>query len=223
MWRLLKWFGRIGGWIDATVSVAFNWQVIVSATVGIGAGAWAWWNWATQWGYLPVALVGLLVFVAVIWLWNGIIWLKHQKRPSKQRTLFDYSYGLDISNVYLGRDKKDETIQIGVVLKNTASGPVQFYVEDMDVIIENRTLTQPEFKKREGVIPIISERVFFYPPMPQDYFKDRSRGMLKITIKYGHPELGYLRRIKRKLDLSVRVDEKLSCVYLIEEESDAPI
>ena len=223
----LRSLGSIGAWIDAAITVAINWstiiQVAVAAMAGIGAAWWAWWEWATQWGYLPIALVSLFAFVAVLWAWNGVVWLRSQRRPSKQRALFDYSYGLDIAGVHLARDQESGKIQIGAILKNTARGPVQYYVEEMSVVVEDRTLTSPDFPHREGIIPIISERIYFYPPMPQEYFQERSNGVLKMIIKYGHPEIGYLRRTKRTLDLSLRVDEKIGCAYLIKEETDEPI
>ncbi len=153
MWRLLKRLGRIGGWINATVSVMFNWQVIVSMAVGIGTGAWAWWVWATQWGYLPVFLVALFATAMTLVILSVIVWLWRQKTPAKARVAFDYRYSLALDGIHIAYDpdKQEAALQLGLKMHNTAEWPMKYHVKDISVILGDRTIGEPEFINR-GVL-----------------------------------------------------------------------
>lgn len=69
MGLLSRWLGRAAGAVGWTASVASWVGVSVSVLVAAIFGAWA---WATQWGYLPVALTALGTFTASIWTYRGI-------------------------------------------------------------------------------------------------------------------------------------------------------
>ena len=222
MWRLLKRLGRIGGWIDATVSVVFNWQVIVSAVAGFGAGGWA---WATQWGYLPIALTGLGVFVAVLWAWNGIVWFRRQKTPAKARVAFDYRYSLALDGVHIAYDpdKEEATLQLGLILHNAAEWPMKYHVKDISVILGDRTIGEPEFINRGGIVSRMSKTIFLFPSFIKDVVRPNMNGTIKYTIEYGHPDFEFVRISKKHLRLTLKVDEgqrRASVVHLIQEETD---
>lgn len=100
---------------------------LVSLPVGIVASFWA---WATSWGYLPVAVFGLGIFVITIWGFIGIVWLRRQNRPSRRRVSFDYSYGIAIEDVRIAFDKDNinNMLQFFPDLRNHANGPMKFCV-----------------------------------------------------------------------------------------------
>lgn len=196
-----------------------QWSLIVSAAIAI---ATAYWAWASQWGYLPIFLVAFGIFVAAIWGLNGVIWLRRQRRPSRERVAFDFSYGLSLQGLQLGRDesKEDAAFQLGLVLFNAADWPIKYEIEDIDVIVGNRAIARPTFVNRGGVISRRCSTMFFYPPFPKNAMKERTDGILQFSIVYGHPEFGFARRMKKRLSMSLRLDDKPGVVYIIEMETD---
>lgn len=99
-------------------------------------------------------------------------------------------------------------------------------MEELDVILKDRTMASPTFVNRGGFISRDSRTVFFYPPFSKkvlDECSPRSDGVLRYSVVYGHAESPYVRRAKKKLMLSVRLDAKPGVAYLIETESDEPI
>ena len=226
---MLKWLGRIGGWIDATVSVAFNWQVIVSAVAGVGAGVWA---WGTQWGYLPIALTALGVFVAVLWAWNGIIWLRSQRRPTRSMLTFDYSYGLSLEDVIaaLDLDNEQNTLEIRLKIRNLTNRPIKVSVERLHIIIEDRFYTIPT--AIGFILARVEARIIFpgggFGRAAYDAFKDRTSGTLEFVIIYGHPEDIFVRRAEKNVNFSIakhKADgsESVSLNWIVREETDKPL
>jgi hypothetical protein len=226
--RLWQWISHVhvASWLyGMAASLFLQWNVIVSAAFAVAAAYWA---WIAHWGYLPVFLVAFGIFVSAIWGLNGIIWLKHQKQPSDERISFDYAYGLALEDITLAieREKEESALQFGLRFRNAASGPMRFYVEEFDVILKDRTIARPTFINRGGFIPRDSSTIFFYPPFSKkvlDECSPRSDGVLRYSVIYGHPESPYLRRTKKKLILSVRLEATPGVAYLIETESDEPI
>lgn len=223
---MLKLLGRIGsGAGTAGTVLTTNWALAMSTFIGIAAGSWA---WATQWGYLPVAVFTLVTFGACVWTLNGIIWFRTRNKPSKSKMIFDYSHGLALLGVSLGIDegKKNEAFQVGLMLHNAADGPIKFHVEDFDVIVGDRTITHPNFKNRNGIVPRGSTLTFFFPAFDKktlDAVKPRAEGKIKYRILYGHPDDDFIRVTRKRLDASFRLDDKPGCVYLIEFESDEEV
>lgn len=190
----------------------------------MSAGA-SYWAWALQWGYLPVALTGLGVFVMIIWGINGIVWLRRQSQPAKARMAFDYRYGLALLCLHMGRDegKEEASFQVGLVLKNASEWPMKYHVEDMNVIVGDRTIAKPNFTNTGGLISKGCHTTFYYPPFPNSVVKPRLEGIIKLTIAYGHPDFGFVRRMKKTLSASFRLDDKPGAVYVIESETDDDI
>src|SRR5216683_756795 len=98
---ILEWTEHI----HFLAGIAAHWSVVVSVLLAMGAGFW---TWSAEHAYLPVFLVSLGTFVAVIWAINGIVWLRRQKRPSKARVAFDYSYGIALDEITPSHDEGNE-------------------------------------------------------------------------------------------------------------------
>jgi hypothetical protein len=120
------------------------WAVVMSAAIPVGTG---WWAWATQWGYLPIFLAGLGVFAASIWSLNGIIWLQHQRRPSRQRISFDYSYGLALEDIIFSHDEGniENYLEFRLALRNVTNGPLQIKIDRLSFFIEDRFANSKNF------------------------------------------------------------------------------
>ena len=218
--HVITWLIEIIHWLTA------QWSVVVSATLSIGAAYWA---WATQWGYLPVALVALGVFVASIWGLNGILWLRRQSRPSRARISFDYSYGLPLENVVgsLDPENKDNTLEIRLVVRNVASGPAKVLLEKMRVTIEDRFVEVtniPFVLPRDLRLTVIPNAGFKLEAYRK--FKDRTTGQLEYSMLYGHPSEAYSRRATKTLQLDVfkrknpGKKESLTVNWLLRTEDD---
>ena len=196
--------------------------MIMSVAGGLLFGFWA---WSEELGHLPTALVTLAAFTMLVWLWIGFIWLKAKDRPSKKKQKFDFSYGLAISHLNLGRDddSKDAAVQLGAWLQNATDYPMKYEVTDIIVILGDRTLPNPNFISRGGVIARGRETLFLYPPFSKSVIEPRLNGVLKMVIQYGHPEGEMVREAQYELDLSIRLDDKTSIVFLIKDHTDKDI
>jgi hypothetical protein len=159
--------------------------------------------------------LGLALFVLVL----------YEFRRAKHFA-FTYAYGLDLKNLSIGRDEANPAggvLQLGLLLANAADGPLKYHVEEMEVIIGDRTIPNPNFRSRGGVIPRGSEREFFYPPFGRDVIQPRTNGVLRYSIIYGHPEIGFSRWAKKQLSLTMRLDDRTGVRFLIDSESDEEI
>lgn len=210
---------QFGAWTWARISDAsvagWLWGLPMS-------GGFTYWAWVSQWGYLPIALTGLGVFVATIWGINGIIWFNRQRQPGKARVAFDYRYGLALHAVHLGRDeeKEEASFQLGLILHNAVDWPMKYHVEDMIIIVGDRTIANPNFANLGGLISRGCYTTFYYSPFAKTVERPRANGIIKFTIAYGHPDFGFSRRMKKTLNVSLRLDDKPGAVYVIESESD---
>ncbi len=218
--KAVEWaFNVAGGLIG-------SWGAIMSALASVGTLALAYWQWGTQYGYVPILLAGLFASAGTIWVINGVVWLRRQRRPGRQRTTFDYSFGLALTGLYLGHDtESDESnLQLGLNLFNAAPGPLRYEVESFDVVIGDRTIARPNFANRGAILSRGCGAQFFYQPFARNMVPDRrTQGVIRYSIKYGHPEFGFSRRSKKELDVTMRGGEKPWVVYITRFESDEEI
>lgn len=181
------------------------------------------WAWLTQWGILPIAVIGLVVFTAAFWLINAVTWRRRLEKPNTKTPSFDYSYGIDVCAIRMARDNEQDGIQVGIILRNALEAPIAYEVEDFTVSIADTTRDNPDFSNTGGVIHAKGTRVYFFPPLQASYVPQRAEGSLRAVILYGHPEIGHIRRLYIRWNLSVRNDEHLEAVYIIEKEKDEPV
>jgi len=203
---------------------------LVSIILAIGAAYWA---FIAKWGHLPTALVALGVFVAGIWGLNGIIWLRRQRRPSKARVTFDYSYGLALEDLIPALDltNADNTLEVRLRIRNHATGPVKLMVEKIHTTIEDRFWTTPN--KIDAVLPRNAATTIFpgggFKKDAFDKFAATTEGRLEFSILYGHPDDKLSRRTTKTLRLDVfkrknKEEEPVVIInWMIESETDAAI
>ena len=142
MHKWLRNYTVYGNATVTTVQLAWNWGIIVSALATAAVVAWAWWDWATTYGYLPVAIAGLVTFAAIIWIINGVAALRRRGTPTRPKMLFDYSYALALVGAHSGFDKNDEAnyYQPGIVWKNAGPAAIKFHVDEFRVVIGDSEL-----------------------------------------------------------------------------------
>lgn len=205
----------------------------LSALNGAGVGYAAWWAWATQWGYLPVYLAALFAFTLSVWLVNGFIWMRRQRRPSHARIAFDYSYALALEGVEICVEDGNEasTMQIRPQFRNVGNGPVKFFIEKLDTTVEDRIASG--HRDFDGVIPRAIVRTIMsgagFQQDAYDQFHDRTTGVMEYAVKYGHPDDAYSRRVTATVALQIvkRKDgagkRTASLIWIMQNEADASI
>ncbi|MCI0556689.1 MAG: hypothetical protein L0287_37595 [Anaerolineae bacterium] len=191
------------------------------------SGGASYWAWVSQWGYFPIALTGLGVFVATIWGINGIIWARRQSRPSKARMAFDYSYGIALDEVIPAHDEGNEMncLEFRFQIRNVAPGPMKYKAERIDVIIGDRIRTSRDIV---GILPRnswIQLKIGGFEKTMVNALDDRTVGTHEFSIIYGHPQDEYSRRAKKKIRFDlVKKDGKVTgAPWVILEENDDPI
>jgi hypothetical protein len=182
--------------------------------------------WLQHFRPLTIATFALVAFTCAVVVVERFIALRVRRRPLKETMEFDYAYGLALEGLPLGRDdgKPDAAFQVNLLLRNATNAPLRYYVESMSVVIGDRTPANAVFTNRGGVIPWGGTTEFSYPAFSKaalDSFGPRNDGRVEYTIRYGHPEGGYVRVCRKVLDVSYVFPERGgSCRYGILSETD---
>jgi hypothetical protein len=168
------------------------------------SGIISYWAWITQWGYLPVVLTSIIVFAVVIWIFNGIIYMQRQRRPSKARIIFDYAYAIPVTDIQFGLDlqNKANTLEIRPRIKNVAPGPVKYRAARLLVTFNDRFV---EWGCNDSILSREIERTIIpnkgFDAAAYESFGPETQGKLEFEILYGHPNDEFARRTSKKFDL----------------------
>lgn len=140
---------------------------------------------------------------------------------------FDYAYGLAIKDFIYGVDDLENptSISINLLLQNTAHGPLKYNIDQLDIIIDGHTHTNPVFDNKGGVIPRGSEAKFLYPSFNVGLFAGKLLldGVVRVAISYGHPEVGMVRLLKKELSLKLKIGRNAGITFIVKQESDVEI
>jgi len=206
-------FRRITEWLGHIHLATWLWMLAVSIVNGGAVAYLTWWQWATQFGYVPIYLAALLAFAVSIWIINGFIWLRGQRRPSPARISFDYAHSLALEHITCGLDQEnaENTLEIRPMFRNVANGPIKFNIEKMSTQIEDRIVT---IEGINGVIPHGIQRTIIpnkgFSKKAYEQFKNRTNGTLEYDIVYGHPDDKPSRRTTSQIHIDIfkRQDDK---------------
>ncbi len=174
-----------------------------------------------------VIAISMVVFGAAVCTINqlGILF----GRPLSVRSEEDYSYGISYVGAVIALDKanRDATLQIGLKITNTSRAAIRYKVERFEVVVGSRTIGQKTYLSDGGLLPLMSARTYNYPAFKYDdiaeYLENRTTGTIEVHITYGHPDHAPVRRLKLKLDISLRLDSDFALADTIREEIDEPI
>ena len=219
----MRWFfgNVLAGFIRFIVAwFLWNWVAVVSALAAIGAAGWA---WASNYDHLQITLATLATFVLIMWTAIGFVSIIRLSDKEK------YDWALAYQGLTLGLDRgnADATLQIGVNLLNVASGAVTYRVEELRVVLEDRTIAAPKYDNEGGTIPRHIGRVYRFPSFKkssiEDYLGKRTYGTVEFSIVYGPHQSTPIRRLKMKLNVSLRLDDEHGIVDTIVSELDSII
>jgi hypothetical protein len=219
----MRWFfgNVVGGVIRFIVAwVLWNWVPVVSVVAAFGAAAWA---WSTQYDHLQIALAALATFLLVMWISIGFVWIK------KSNTKVKFDWALAYQGLTLGLDTGNDaaTLQIGVNFINVGPGAIKYKVDDLRVVIDDRTIANPTFDSEGGIIPKGIGRIYRFPSFKkatvQNYLGQRVVGKVEFSIDYGPYDSKPTRRLKMKLNVNFRLDAQPGIVDMIASEEEADI
>jgi hypothetical protein len=216
----MRWFFdnvMAGGLRFIVASILWNWVAIMSVLSAIGIAAWAWIN---KYDYLQISLAGLAAFVLVLWTCIGFIWIYGLSVKN------DYGWTLAYGGLVLGLDQgnPDATLQIGVNFLNVSASALHYKVEELRVIIDDRTIANPKYDNQGGIIPRGLSRTYRFPPFKkasiEDFLGKRVAGTVEFSVAYGPYDSAPVRRLRMKLNVSFRLDDKFGISDTIVSESE---
>lgn len=223
MFKWLRSLGPFGSFLaNAIALLATNWGIVVSVIIGIGAGLW---TLASAWIQNPRVQSGVEVFLAILWTYIGFVVLRSHKMPTTVRVFHDYAYALAYEAATPGLDpEQPDLISFVFVFRNVGVGPIKARVEDLRVIFDGRTADHPEMMSKEFIVPRVTAKTYRSALIPWDKKKNRANGTADITILYGHPEIGYERKLRIKLELAMGIENERPVGFSagIISETDSP-
>jgi hypothetical protein len=206
MQGLLKWLRGFGGagaaLANAIAFLTANWAVVVTTVVSLWVAAS---EWATKFVQKESTHVFVFVFLAVLWTWIGILFLRDRRKPRETTPAQDYRFGLTFEGVVpLYTPNSDPALGFILQLRNFSSGPIRYDVKNMDIRIGTRAM--PKFTigtlsayMARGAGRTSTPEPFKKADIAEFIGKGLVKGTLECSITYGHPE----KPPARKLDLSV--------------------
>jgi len=112
-------------------------------------------------------------------------------------------------------------------LFNVASGAVKYKVEELRIILDDRTIASPKYDNEGGTIPRHIGRTYRFPTFKkssiESYLGKRTTGVVEFSIAYGPHDSTPIRRLKMKLNVFLRLDDKPGIADTIVSESDSII
>lgn len=154
------------------------------------------------WIWLPLLAGGLLV--AIIWAFHDVLMERNAARNEVERRFSALRYALQREAIdYRMNLCPDGTwsVEAGLRLKNNSSEYVRYEMEQMNVVIEGRSVANPTFYNQGIVIPPHGTDVFRFPfihGVPDGW----QSGSLEFTIRYGHPSAPLRYRKSQTLNLT---------------------
>lgn len=204
MSRWLRSLGPLGSFLANIIALlATNWGVVVSAVIGATTGIWA---LASDWVQNSRVQSAVIVFLVLFWTYIGFVVLRSQRKPTSVRVYHDYAYALafEIANPLIDPDKPG-FIMANFSFRNVGAGPAKCLMEDMRVILDGRTADHPITVSREFIVPRGTAKAYRSAAIPWDQTRTRLEGTADITLLYGHPDIGYERKLRLKFELGVGI------------------
>jgi hypothetical protein len=174
-------------------------------------------------GYPLAFLIPLTVVAAGATLYcvNQIAILYNQFREG-------FAYGLAYEGVFLGfNPTRDEAIlQLGVLIRNVTANPMRYRAERFDVVIRDRTIPTP-IEHQGNLIPRGSQRQYMAPSFTREqvgqFIDQNVDATITLEFHYGHPDGPYVRRLKMKMSVALKLSNPIGSRDVIVSESDEEI
>jgi hypothetical protein len=227
--KKLQKLGLFGSVLMALINVlTINWIALVAVIVSIYVATE---GWTSQFVQKTSTRVFAEVFLAVLWSWIGLLYLRDRKRPRVITVAQDYRYGLTIEGVAINHNPliEDAALSFPLMLRNYSPGPIRYEITQFDVRIGTRSL--PKLKKGElaGYMARGGGKTTwpdpFKKPDIQEFYEKRATGTIEALIIYGHPEQKPVRQLRLVANLILELRESAPTGFNanVVEETDLPI
>jgi hypothetical protein len=192
--RWSRWSPHLGN----AITIALGIPVVISSIAG-------WWAYVSGAG-LSIAFVILAAFMMSLWCSIGILWLmdRAEKTSPDNARLIDCSWGLRIDALDLTRDlgNPNGEWQVRLILRNAKTVTLKAATMHRMLTIEGMVPTE---KLEYSGFPYIvgpGEAFGFYLPAYKSGVlpaKERYRGEIDVSFRYGHVDGNYTRKMTRCL------------------------
>jgi hypothetical protein len=133
------------------------------------------------------------------------------------------AHGLTLENAHVGIDKIQKNIQVGFNLRNSTVVPIRYEVQDISAVVNEKTVANPTFDNRGGVVARGGIIRYNFPPIDQVVGKKTLSGRASIVYRYGpatEPEAIFIREANYTVNLTIGPK---GSGYTIIEENDGPL
>jgi hypothetical protein len=163
--------------------------------------------------------------VTMLLLASFLAWRDQYRRAEEHLRMLKLGPSLNW-NIQAVRDvtTDPETIQVSLLLFNSAPQPIRYEVEEINVELDGKAINNPKFSNRGGIIANGVAGAFYYPSFDAKLFdgKKRVEGKIETVIRYGNPDFGFTRKLSRGANVYIRLDN-MSTSFLVAHESDVLI
>jgi hypothetical protein len=126
----------------------------------------------------------------------------------------------------LDPNNEANTFEIRLKLKNTAPGPLRFLVESYEYSLTSETRTTGP--RAPSTIHVNGEMTYFpsggFSRQQYESFGARTHGVMTYSIVYGHPDIGFTRRMTARFHLDYfRLTSNVTIHWLVREQEDIEI
>lgn len=172
------------------------------------------WVWAHVTGNdLSTFVVVLAVFAMTLWCCVGVIWLRDRgavMSSRKGRSASECAWGLRAESVVLGHDISPTAAaqwQFSILLLNQLKWPIRVEVEVQHLVVEHRTPKTTLNNAPPHILMPGQGININYPGYKTEELpaQERWQGDIDFSLKYGHPDGPFTRRMVRKFSFEALV------------------
>jgi hypothetical protein len=213
-----NFFSRVWNWLGHLSRAIWVYKLLlplVVASVGFLSGL--------KQGISLAVLIPLTAVTA-----GGIAYFINQITAFYNQFREGFAYGLAYEGAHLGYNptRDDAVLQLGVNVRNVTAKPMRYLAERYDVVIGDRTVTIP-IENKGGLIPRGCLRTYSSRPFKREqvaqFIGQNAEGSITLEFHYGHPDGPYVRRLRMKLSIAMKLSDPVGIRDLILSESDEEV
>lgn len=154
------------------------------------------------WIWLPLLAGGFLV--AIVWAFHDVRMERDTAKDEIENRFSALRYALQREAIdYRINLAPDATwsVEVGLRLKNNSDEYLRYEIGGMNVVIEGRSVQNPQFCNGGTIIPPHGSDVFRFPfihSVPNGW----QQGSVEFTVLYGHPSAAFRYRKSQTLRLT---------------------
>jgi hypothetical protein len=236
--KAAPWIFQATGWLASVLPGV--WGAMITT---VGATVILWLTAGVAFFTSPAAIGTLTIATLILWTYVALVWLATRRQIDVKFLRYGVTFE-GLTAVFTPGNRID-TLGFLIQLRNFTPVPLRYYVEEIDVRLETRTLPSRYVKDSltsflsRGAARTTSTISFRYEHV-QEFFGRRVEGSLDFSIRYGDADRSPARRLRMSHKITIEfpdVDTTLPLPHLpilaqpvpvgfgaaITSESDEPI